>query len=43
MVWAAAFLRGKFVWANWDVSELIAKREELESSPTLTIGLLGCP
>jgi hypothetical protein len=45
VVWAAspeaAFLKGKFVWANWDVNELIAKKEALESSPQLTIGLIG--
>jgi hypothetical protein len=39
----AAFLKGKFVWANWDVEELIAKKEELESSLQLIIGLLGSP
>lgn len=47
VVWAAsteaAFLKGKFVWANWDVNELIAKKEALEASPQLTIGLIGWP
>lgn len=47
VVWVAspdaAFLKGKLVWANWDMDELIAKKEELESSPQLTVGLLGWP
>lgn len=45
IVWAASpeaeFLRNKFVWSNWDVDELIAKKEELVNSLDLTIGLLG--
>ena len=47
IVWAtspeAEFLKGKLLWANWDVDELKAKREELEGSPLLTLGLLGWP
>jgi hypothetical protein len=47
MVWVtspeAEFLKGKFVWSNWDIEELIAKKEELVNSPDLTIGLLGWP
>lgn len=36
------FLRSRFVWANWDVSEMIARKEEIESNPALlTIGLQG--
>lgn len=42
VVWAT-FLEGKFVWANWDVNELVARREELASSRQLTISLLGWP
>ncbi|PQE25868.1 Short-chain dehydrogenase reductase SDR protein [Rutstroemia sp. NJR-2017a BBW] len=45
MVWAsspeARFLRGKFVWANWDVDEMMAKREEIVGGSSLTLGLLG--
>jgi hypothetical protein len=45
MVWVsspeAAFLKGKFVWSNWDVDELISKKEELLSTPALTLGLIG--
>jgi NAD(P)-dependent dehydrogenase (short-subunit alcohol dehydrogenase family) len=38
----AAFLHGKFVWVNWDVEELKAKRSEIESNPhLLAIGLDG--
>ena len=39
----ADFLRGKFLWANWDVDELKAKREELLAGPQLTFGLQGPP
>lgn len=45
IVWAsspeARFLRGKFVWANWDVDEMMAKKEEIVSGLKLTVGLLG--
>lgn len=37
----AEFLRGKFVWSNWDVEELLAKKEELKASSKMTLGLLG--
>lgn len=47
LVWVASseaeFLKNKYVWANWDVDELKAKKEELVSSPQLTVGLLGWP
>jgi hypothetical protein len=47
MVWAvspeAAFLKGKFMWSNWDVNDLIAKKQQLLSSNDLTTGLLGWP
>jgi len=48
MVWLsspeAVFLRGRYVWANWDVDELKAKAKALEEDPTLlTLGLLGWP
>ncbi|PSS10967.1 hypothetical protein M430DRAFT_61331 [Amorphotheca resinae ATCC 22711] len=32
----AAFLKGKLVWANWDVDELKAKAEEISSSQQMT-------
>ncbi|CVK86347.1 related to reductase [Fusarium mangiferae] len=37
----AAFLKGKLVWANWDVEELKARAGEIEGSRLLTIGLEG--
>ncbi|KAL7922776.1 NAD(P)-binding protein [Trichoderma austrokoningii] len=44
-VWCASAdserLRGKFLWANWDVDELKAK--ELQGTQQLTMGLLGWP
>lgn len=40
----AAFLAGRFVWANWDVEELKARAKEIEDSPyLLKIGLIGEP
>jgi len=46
MVWLASqeseFLRsGRYLWANWDVEELIARKAEIEADPSLlriTIG-----
>ena len=47
LVWAAspeaAFLKGKFLWVHWDIDELKAKKDELENSSQLTIGLNGWP
>jgi hypothetical protein len=47
IVWAtspeADFLKGKFIWANWDIDELKAKKAELLASSQLTFGLLGWP
>ena len=37
----AAFLKGKFVWTNWDVDELKARAEEIQTSRLLTIMLEG--
>lgn len=46
-VWLASpearFLKGKFLWANWDVDELKARAKAIESSATLSIGLNGWP
>lgn len=40
----AAFLAGRFVWANWDVEELKARAKEIEESLNLLkIGLIGEP
>ncbi|KAF2417718.1 NAD(P)-binding protein [Tothia fuscella] len=44
-VWAstkeAAFLHGRFVWANWDVDELIMRKEEFKNPGFLRLGLQG--
>ena len=46
-VWLASpeahFLKGKFLWANWDVDELKAQAKEIETSTQLSIGLVGWP
>lgn len=46
-VWLASpearFLKGKFLWTNWDVDELKARAEELEANTQLSIGLVGWP
>ncbi|KAM0794046.1 hypothetical protein BDR22DRAFT_827265 [Usnea florida] len=38
----AAFLKGRFVWANWDVEELVGRKGEFErDTELLTVGLKG--
>jgi hypothetical protein len=37
----AAFLKGKFVWANWDVEELVERKEEILNTDLLDVGLKG--
>lgn len=39
----AAFLKNKFLWANWDVEELKAEAKEIEGSTRLNIALGGWP
>jgi hypothetical protein len=45
MVWLASkeatFLKGKFVWANWDVQELMAREDEIKNSMLLRLSLNG--
>lgn len=45
LVWLAspegAFLKGKFLWINWDVDELKAKAEEIAAPNKLVTGLVG--
>jgi hypothetical protein len=47
MVWLVsqegAFLKGKTVWANWDVNELKAQAETISAGPQLTSGSIGWP
>ena len=44
-VWLASkeaeFLKGRFVWANWDVDELMSRREEIVTKDLLKIGVVG--
>jgi NAD(P)-dependent dehydrogenase (short-subunit alcohol dehydrogenase family) len=46
-VWLASpeakFLKGKFLWANWDVDELKDRAKEIEGTQFLSIGLGGWP
>lgn len=37
----ASFLKGKLVWANWDVEDLIARKDEICKTDLLNIGLVG--
>ena len=38
----AAFLKGRFVWANWDVRELVGRKRDFErDTELLTVGLKG--
>ncbi|KAF5559917.1 reductase [Fusarium napiforme] len=45
MVWLAseeaAFLKGKFVWTNWDAQELLSRAKEIESTMVLRVILNG--
>jgi hypothetical protein len=34
-------LRGKFVWVNWDVDELKARKDEIQNTDLLDIVLNG--
>ena len=47
MVWAtspeAAFLKGKFVYSNWDADQLKARSEEIQNSLMLTVNIVGWP
>jgi hypothetical protein len=45
VAWVASpegeFLKGKYLWVNWDVDELKARREELSAPTKLVTGLVG--
>jgi hypothetical protein len=47
MVWLAseeaAFLKGKYVWANWDVTELVERKVEIGEKRLLEMWLNGVP
>ena len=36
-------MKGKFLWANWDVDELKAQSKEIEASTKFNIDLVGWP
>lgn len=46
-VWLASpearFLKGKFLWVNWDVDELKARAKEIEGTQLFSIELGGWP
>ena len=46
-VWLASgesdFLKGRLVWANWDVNEMKAKADEIMEKDLLTLRLTGWP
>lgn len=35
------FLKGKYLWVNWDIDELKARKEELRAPRRLVTGLVG--
>lgn len=39
----AKFLRGRFVWCNWDVEELKAMKAEIEGGLLFTANCVGWP
>lgn len=47
MVWLASpeadFLKGKYIWANWDVIELKERAKEIAESDLFTMKLGGWP
>ena len=36
-------MKGRFLWANWDVDELKARASEIEAGEELKIQLVGWP
>ncbi|KAK8038649.1 hypothetical protein PG993_007060 [Apiospora rasikravindrae] len=47
MLWLASpearFLKGKFLWSNWDVDELKTRAEEIEGSQEFNVQVVGWP
>jgi hypothetical protein len=39
----ADFLKGRFLWAHWDVDELISKKDVIQGGNLLTFQLNGWP
>jgi hypothetical protein len=46
-VWLASpeadFLKGKFLWTNWDVDELKAQAKEIEKTHRYSVEMVGYP
>lgn len=44
-VWLASpdaeFLKGRIVWANWDVRELVERKDEILGEDLLRLGIVG--
>ena len=40
---ATSWTGGKFLWAHWDVEELVAMKGEIEKGNELVMGLSGWP
>ena len=39
----AAFLKGRYIWVNWDAQELLSRKKEIEDSMLLRVLLEGVP
>ncbi|THW92614.1 oxidoreductase [Aureobasidium pullulans] len=39
----ASFLKGKYLWANWDVDELKAQAKKIQDTAYLSVSLVGWP
>jgi hypothetical protein len=39
----ADFLKGRFVWSNWDIDELLEKKDVVLGNDLLTMRLKGWP
>jgi hypothetical protein len=48
MVWLSGpqekdYLKGKMVWCNWDVNELLEQKDKIEEEGLFTMGMVGWP
>lgn len=39
----ARFLKGRFLWANWDIEELKKNAKDIEAGQRFSVGLVGWP
>ena len=37
----AEALNGKFIWANWDVEEVLNRKDDIREKGLLSLGLMG--